>query len=109
MITKTKRLFSGTSGGVAVFLCLAWVTPTAAQASAEFDQLSSQATAAREQGDVPDAIDLYGRAVQANPKWADGWWFLGSLNYGTESYTAGRDALSHYLELMPNAAPALAL
>lgn len=61
------------------------------------------------QNDVPRAIELYSKAVQGNPKWPDGWWFLGSLQYGTGAYGPARDALSHYLELMPDAAPAYAL
>ena len=31
------------------------------------------------------------------------------MQYGTGDYAAARDALSHYLELTPNAAPALAM
>lgn len=67
------------------------------------------ATAAREQNDLPHAIELYGRAVQTNPKWADGWWFLGSLQYATGSYDAARDALTQFIDLTPNAAPAFAM
>lgn len=68
-----------------------------------------QAAAARAQNDIPRAIELYSKTVEQNPKWADGWWYLGSLQYGIGSYPAARDALSHYLEITPNAAPALAL
>lgn len=74
-----------------------------------FDNLVSQATAAREQNDVPRALELYSQAVQVNPKWADGWWFIGSLNYDSGAYPEARDALSHYIELTANTAPALAL
>ncbi len=61
------------------------------------------------QNDLPRAIELYSRAVQVNPKWPDGWWFLGSLQYGTGKYVPARDALSHYIELIPSAGPAFAL
>lgn len=61
------------------------------------------------QNDVPRAIDLYSRALQQDPKWADGWWFLGSLQYGAGAYVPARDALSRYIELTPNAGPAFAL
>jgi tetratricopeptide (TPR) repeat protein len=81
-----------------------------AQASpASFSDLSSKAMAAREAKDLPGAIELYQQALKLNSKWPDGWWFLGSLQYGTGAYAAARDALSHYLELTPNAAPALAM
>lgn len=78
-------------------------------ASANFEDLAAQATAAREVKDVPRAIELYTQAVQINPNWVDGWWFLGSLQYGSGSFTSATEALAHFLALKPNAAPALAL
>lgn len=59
--------------------------------------------------DVPRAIELYSQIVQRDPKWADGWWYLGSLQYAAGAYVPARDALSHYLQITPNAGPALAL
>jgi tetratricopeptide (TPR) repeat protein len=92
------------------FFCLALMSLSAgAQTAPDFGDLSAQATSARERGDVPHALELYSHALQLNPKWADGWWFLGSLDYGSGAYTNGRDALTHYLELTPDAPPALAL
>jgi tetratricopeptide (TPR) repeat protein len=83
---------------------------TLAQANpASFDDVVSKATAAREKNDIPRAIELYGQAVRLNPQWPDGWWFLGFVQYGTGDYAAARDALTHYIELNPNAGPALAL
>jgi len=72
-------------------------------------ELAAQASAARMQNDAPRAIELYSRALQQDPKWADGWWFLGSLQYGVGAYIPARDALSRYIELTPNAGPAFAL
>ncbi len=77
--------------------------------SASFSDVASRATAAREANDVSGAIELYQQALKLNSQWTDGWWFLGSLQYGTGAYAAAGDALSHYLELTPNAAPALAM
>jgi hypothetical protein len=60
--------------------------PTHSQAqqlpSAGFDELAQRAGNAREQGDIDNAITLYAQAVQLNPSWQDGWWYLGSLQYG---------------------------
>jgi len=67
------------------------------------------ASAAQAQNDIPHAIELYSQIVQQNPKWPDGWWFLGSLQYGIGAYIAAKDALSHYLEMIPSAGPAFAL
>lgn len=73
------------------------------------NDLIAQASAARMQNDVPRAIALYSEAVERDPKWPDGWWFLGSMQYGTGAYTPARDALSHYIEMVPGAGPAFAL
>jgi tetratricopeptide (TPR) repeat protein len=82
----------------------------AAQANpASFSDVASRALAAREANDLPAAIELYQQALKLNAQWPDGWWFLGSLQYGTGAYAEARDALSHYLELNANAAPALAM
>lgn len=80
-----------------------------AQAPATFEELSTRAAASREQGNIPGAIQFYRQALQLNSKWAEGWWFLGSLEYAAGSYAEARDALSRYLGLTPNAPPALAL
>ncbi|HEY3974641.1 MAG TPA: tetratricopeptide repeat protein [Candidatus Sulfotelmatobacter sp.] len=77
--------------------------------SARFSDIASKAVAARDANDIPAAIELYQQALKLNPKWPDGWWFLGSLQYASNAYAPARDALSHYLELTPNAAPALAM
>jgi tetratricopeptide (TPR) repeat protein len=97
--------------GVSPVLMFALLTPLAAAQSspASFDSLTQNATAAREQGDVPRAIDLYRQSVEINPKWQDGWWFLGSLQYGTNAYGPARDALTHYIDLAGSPGPALAL
>ena len=84
-------------------LCAAQANP------ASFSEIVSKATAARETNDLPGAIDLYQQALKLNSQWPDGWWFLGSLQYGAGDYASARDALSRYLELTPNAAPALAM
>jgi tetratricopeptide (TPR) repeat protein len=77
--------------------------------SANFGDLIARASAARDQNDIPQAIALYTQAEQLKPEWPDGWWFLGNMQYGTNNYPAAIDALNHYLQLMPKAAPAYAL
>ena len=72
-----------------------------------FQDLSSRAAAARDANDSSHAIDLYKQALASNAKWAEGWWFLGTLLYDSDRYLEGQDALGHLLALQPNAAPAL--
>ena len=83
---------------------LAWT-----QGAASFDDLVSQAAAARERNDVPRAIELYSQAVQLRPNWVSGWLFLGSMQYTAGSYAAARDALTHFIETAPDPGPAFAL
>ena len=73
--------------------------------SPTFQDLSSHASAAREANDIPRAVELYREALRLNPKWEEGWWFLGSLFYDADRYEDGRDALLHVVELDPKAAP----
>ena len=83
--------------------------PARSQTADNFASLVSSADAARQRGDIPTAIALYGKAVEQNPNWPDGWWFLGILQYDANQYVPARDALNRYLQLTPDAAPALAL
>ena len=75
----------------------------------DFESISAAATVAQQQHDIPRAISLYRQAVELNPKWPDGWWFLGVLQYGTNDYGPARDALTHFIELKPDAGPAYAI
>lgn len=100
-------LYCGTWLTGFVFLLCPLALP--AQSTANFEDLAARASLAKQQNDLPVAIDLYHQALQVNPSWPDGWWFLGSLQYAQNDYTSAEDALTHYLKLTPNAAPAFAL
>ncbi len=93
---------------LAACLCLS-AAGFAQQAGADFDAISANATAARNAGDTANAVRLYTQAVELNPQWPDGWWFLGVLQYGANQFAPARDALTHFIELKPNAGAALAL
>ena len=80
---------------------------TSAQPS--FEELRSAADSARTAGDPVRAAGLYAQALRINQKWADGWWYLGQLQYGADDYAPAADAFTHYLALVPDAAPATAL
>ncbi len=86
-----------------------WATAQQPTTQQNFEQIRSQAEAAREAGDALGAAALYEQGLKMNPAWPDGWWYLGQLRYGTNNYAQAVDAFSHYLELLPNAAPATAM
>ena len=105
-----SRLISDTLLASVLILLLQEPASTLAQSHPEsFDALAAAASSAREQGDIPRAIELYQQATQLNPQWPDGWWYLGSLQYGVDAYAAAIQALTHYIELTPDAGPARAL
>lgn len=109
--SRPIRHFQSLTALIVAFLFLLSLTVfAAAQASnSTFADIASKATSARDANNVPAAIDLYQQALKLNPKWTDGWWFLGSLQYSAGAYATATEALSHYLDLTHDAAPALAM
>lgn len=109
VIMSMRKLAAYLRSGAGVLVLLVSLPALAQSAPAAFDDLVAQASAARDQNNVSRAIDLYQQAEQLNPRWSDGWWFLGSLDYGTNDYAGAKDALTRYLKLTPSAGPAFAL
>jgi tetratricopeptide (TPR) repeat protein len=81
----------------------------AQDSTSSFQDLVTNAAAARDNGDVPTAIKLYQQAVQLKPEWPDGWRFIAALQYGAGQYSDAVGTLSRYLELSPASGPALGL
>jgi len=106
----TDSVARGLLAGVAAMACCWFSASSFGQAPAEsFESIGARAAEARDQHDVSRAIQLYTQAVALNPQWPDGWWFLGTLQYGANQYPASRDALTQFINLTRNAGPALAL
>jgi tetratricopeptide (TPR) repeat protein len=84
-------------------------TPPVQQAPAQFDDLAARAAAARDQQNLPLAIELYTQAEQLKPDWQEGWWYLGVLQYSNNQFPGAIDAFTHLLQLVPTAVPAMAL
>lgn len=80
-----------------------------ASAPQDIAGLAAQAAEARQQGDNARAADLYQQALQRHPDWPDGWWYAGQLHYAANEYAQAIGAFTHYLNLVPKAAPAMAL
>jgi tetratricopeptide (TPR) repeat protein len=73
-----------------------------------FDAVAANAAAARDNNDIPRAIQLYTRAEQLKPGWASGWWSLGLLQYSTKAWSESGSAFTHYIELSPEGTAAVA-
>jgi tetratricopeptide (TPR) repeat protein len=85
----------GPFAGILVSCALAAVAAEAAT----FDELAAQAAAARLDNRLPDAIELYRQAVQLNPSWAEGWWFVGALSHVTRQYAGCAAAFDQFVRL----------
>jgi tetratricopeptide (TPR) repeat protein len=109
---QESSVAKGTAGALSIFFLLLTAWPacvSAQQAAPQFEDLAARAAAARNQQNLPLAIDLYGQAEQLNPSWAEGWFYLGLLQYSSNGFADAIDAFNHLLQLQPDAAPALAL
>lgn len=105
---------SRVAAGVRIFLLLvfllAWSDRAyALEPTSPFDDLASRAAAARDQGNLPLAVELYSKAEQLKPDWAEGWFYLGLLQYSSNAFPPAIDAFNHFLLIQPGVAPALAL
>lgn len=93
---------------VVILLLAAVAGRLRAQADSQFDTLAARANDARNQQNIPLAIQLYGKALQAKPNWAEGWFNLGLLQYRSNGFASAIEAFNHVLQLQPNANPAMA-
>jgi tetratricopeptide (TPR) repeat protein len=73
--------------------------------TADFEAVAKSATAAREAGHIDEAIGEYRRAVEMNPGWEEGWWYLGTLLYDGDRYSEANPAFQKLVELAPGAGP----
>ena len=54
--------------------------------STNFSRLSKQANEARDADRLEEAAALYTRALSLQPKWVEGWWSLGTIEYDRDHY-----------------------
>ncbi len=80
-----------------VVVCAIAISAALASA-ATFQELAAQATAAREADKIPQAIDLYQQALQSQPAWPEGWWYLGTLSYDSDRYEVGVKAFTEFVK-----------
>ncbi len=70
-----------------------------------FTKLSAQAEQAF-QSKSPEAPALFAKALASNPKWKDGWWRLGTLQYQKDEWKECRDSFRKLSALDGNSSPA---
>ena len=99
-------VFAGTFLFFAATVSTALQSANRQQDSPDFAHLSAAAGAAREQNNVPEALQKYRQALQLQPNWQEGWWYVGSLEYQRDHYADALPAFQRLAELAPDAAPA---
>ena len=77
--------------------------------SKTFQDLAKRADAARDANRMDDAAKLYHRALVLNPKWAEGWWSLGTLQYDSDKYAEAELAFERVVALDPKQGTARAM
>jgi tetratricopeptide (TPR) repeat protein len=75
-------------------------TPSAP--STQFKVLSAQAAQASAENRLDQASTLYRKALTLQPRWAEGWWALGTLQYDQNHYPEAARSFEKVLALRPN-------
>jgi tetratricopeptide (TPR) repeat protein len=70
-------------------------------ASSTFATISSKADAARDANRLDEALVLYRKALALRPKWAEGWWSLGTIQYDRNAYADAVSAFKAVVRLKP--------
>jgi len=78
-------------------------TPKGLANAQNFDTIAAAASAAREADKIDEAISLYGQAVALRPDWAEGWWFLGTLQYDRDNYAEAVKAFKQTAQIQQKA------
>lgn len=84
-------------------------TPSGQAGSKTFHELAARADSARDANHLEEATKLYHRALVLNPKWAEGWWSLGTLEYDNDRYAEAELAFGKVVVLDPKQGTARAM
>jgi tetratricopeptide (TPR) repeat protein len=74
-----------------------------------FDSLARRAAEARDSNRLDEAVTLYKKALALHPKWPEGWWSLGTLEYDRNNYTSAASAFRQLAPLAPKNGTAYAM
>lgn len=91
----------------AILFCASLMASTGVSASLQmgtdpFEEVARKAAQALEENHLEEAISLYRRAVELSPAWAEGWWYLGTIQYDLDRYLEARDAFRRFVSLEPD-------
>ena len=108
MTAAARYLFAMRSALLALLLAVAQ-SNAAAQAKpnsnlsngTQFKSLSEQAARASSENRLDDAAVLYRKALALQPRWADGWWALGTLQYDQNRFAEAGRAFERVVALKP--------
>ena len=74
-----------------------------------FDELARRASEELKQGRLEDALRFFRAGVELNPRWDEGWWYVGSIQHERQQFAEARDAYRRAVELKPDAGAAWAM
>jgi tetratricopeptide (TPR) repeat protein len=66
-----------------------------------FSHLAENARKASEENRLDDAVVLYTKALAVRPRWSEGWWSLGTLEYDQNHYAKAAHAFTKLIALEP--------
>lgn len=66
-----------------------------------FQELSEKARTASEENRLEDAATFYRKALALRPRWAEGWWSLGTLQYDQNHYGDAAASFAKLIMLQP--------
>lgn len=69
--------------------------------SSSFATLSERAAEARDANRLEEAATLYTKALALRPKWTEGWWSLGTIEYDQDHYAKAAPAFERVIALDP--------
>ena len=69
--------------------------------ASNFAALAAKANAARDAERLDEALVLYRKALALRPRWPEGWWSLGTIEYDQNAYTEAVRAFQKVVALSP--------
>ena len=95
-----RRIRKWTPRLMGVFFFSSVIAQTQTKSSAtSFAALSKRAAEARDADRLDEAITLYTKALALRPRWEEGWWSLGTLEYDQDHYTKAAVAFEKVIGL----------